>query len=199
LFPAAYIAASAPLCALLSIGLAFFFRAVKREYLDQDTLAFVTASRPTKTNNDRRKTAVPFGTTRKSSIPSGEVLQMIEISTAQTQGLFPIQEEELTFPNHLGTIRALRVTENLKNNEIFGPSCLALIRLHGSTTYPPVFNMSGVEAPGSFERVLMQTDLRGLWYEFSLACESTILTVCGPVPFKHAGFIPGGDFESAQR
>ena len=58
---------------------------------------------------------------------------MIEISTAQTQGLFPIQEEELTLPNRLATIRALRVTENLENNEVFGPSCLALIRLHGST------------------------------------------------------------------
>src|SRR5271167_1870721 len=51
-----------------------------------------------------------------------------------------------TFPNHLATIRALRVTENLKNNEVFGPSCVALIRLHRSTTSPPVFNMPGVEA-----------------------------------------------------
>src|SRR5215469_2979298 len=67
----------------------------------------------------------------------------------------------------------------------------------GSTTYPPVFNMPGAEAP--LERVSMQTNLRHLCYDFSLACESTILTVSGPVLFQHAGFIPRGDFESAQR
>jgi hypothetical protein len=135
LFPAARIVPPAPLRTLLSIGLTFFFCALKRRYLDQDTLAFVAATRPTKTNNHRRKTAVPFGTTRESSIPSGEVLQMIQISTAQTQGLFPIEEEELTLPNHLATIRALGVTKNLENNEVFGPSCHALFRAHGSTTY----------------------------------------------------------------
>jgi len=66
----------------LSIGLAFFFCALKRRYLDQDTLAFVTATGPAKANNDRRKTAVLFGATRKGGITSGEVLQIIEISTA---------------------------------------------------------------------------------------------------------------------
>jgi len=133
LFPAAYIAAFAPLRALLSIGLAFFFCVLKRGHLDQDTLAFVTATRPTKTDHDRRKAAVLFGTTRQGSVPPGEVLQMIEISAAQTQGFFPIQEEEFTLPNRLATIRALRVTKNIENDEIFGPYGFALIRLHGST------------------------------------------------------------------
>lgn len=123
---------------------------------------------------------------------------MIEISTAHTQGLFPIQEEELTFPNHFATILAFRVTKNLENNEVFGPSCFALIRFHGST-YPPLFNMPGAEAPVPYERVSMQTNLRHLCYDFSLACESMILTVSGPVLFQHAGFIARGNFESAQR
>jgi len=83
LFPTAHIVPPAPCRALLSIGLAFFFCALKRRYLDQDTLAFVTATGPAKANNDRRKTAVLFGATRKGGITSGEVLQMIEISTAQ--------------------------------------------------------------------------------------------------------------------
>jgi len=120
LFPAEQIVPPAPLRTLLSIGLTFFFCALKRRYLDQDTLAFVAAPGPTKTNNNRRKTAMPFGTTRESSIPSGEVLQMIEISTAQTQGLFSLQEEEVTLRNHLATIRALRIAEDLENNQVLG-------------------------------------------------------------------------------
>ena len=40
LFPTAYIVPPAPCRALLSIGLAFFFCALKRRYLDQDTLAW---------------------------------------------------------------------------------------------------------------------------------------------------------------
>ncbi|OLB32480.1 MAG: hypothetical protein DMG41_16105 [Acidobacteria bacterium] len=63
--------------------MAFFFCSLKRRYLDQDALALVAATRPAKANNDRRKTAVLFGTTCKGGIPSGEVLQMIEVSTAQ--------------------------------------------------------------------------------------------------------------------
>jgi hypothetical protein len=120
LFPAAHIVPPAPLCTLLSVGLTLFFCALKRRYLDQDTLAFVADTGPTKTNNNRRKTAMLFGTTRESGVASGEVFQMIQISTAQTQGLFPLQEEELTLPNHRATIRALGVTENLENNEVFG-------------------------------------------------------------------------------
>jgi hypothetical protein len=120
LFPAEQIVPPAPLRALLSIGLTFFFCALTRRYLDQDTLAFVTATGPTKTNNNRRKTAMPFGTTRESSITSGEVLQMIEISTVQTQGLFPFQEEEVTLRNHLATIRALGIAEDLENNQVLG-------------------------------------------------------------------------------
>ena len=53
LFPTAHIVPPAPCRALLSIGLAFFFCALKRRYLDQDTLAFVTATGPAKANNDR--------------------------------------------------------------------------------------------------------------------------------------------------
>jgi hypothetical protein len=160
LFPAARIVLPAPLRTLLSIGLTFFFCALKRGCLDQDTLAFVAASRPTKTNNNRRKTAVPLGTTSQSSIPSGEVLQVIQISTIQTQGFLPVQEEELALQNHLTTIGALRVTENVENNEVFGPAWLGLIRVHGSATYPPV--LPGVVAPGFLERVSMQTNLRHL-------------------------------------
>src|SRR5215472_2649753 len=83
LFPASHLVLPRPGRALLSIGLAFLFRALKRRYLDQDTLAFVTATGPAKANNHRRKTAVLFGTTRKGGITPGEVLQMIEISTGQ--------------------------------------------------------------------------------------------------------------------
>jgi len=140
LFPTAHIVPPGSGRAHLGIGLAFFFCALKRRYLDQDTLAFVTATGPAKTNNDRRKTAVLFGTTRKGGITSGEVLQMIEISTAQAQCLFPIQEEELTLPNHLATTRALRITEDLENNQVlglWGGFGFALMCLHGSTTYLP--------------------------------------------------------------
>jgi hypothetical protein len=120
LFPAAHIVTPAPGGALLSVGLAFFFGALKRRYLGQDALAFVAAAGPAETNNDRRKTAVLFGTTRKGSITSEEVLQVIEISTAQAQCSFPIQEEELTLPNHLAATRALRIAEDLENNQVFG-------------------------------------------------------------------------------
>ena len=118
LFPTAHIAPPGPGRAHLSIGLAFFFGAFKRRYLDQDTLAFVTATGSAKTHNDGRKTAVLFGTTRKGGITSGEVLQVIEISTAQAQCLFPSQEEELTHAKHLATTRALRITEDLENNQV---------------------------------------------------------------------------------
>jgi len=84
LFRAALIASTTPRCALLGIGAAFFFCALKRRYLNQDTLAFVTATGPAKTNNHSRKTAVLLRAARKSSITPGEVLQMIEISTADS-------------------------------------------------------------------------------------------------------------------
>jgi hypothetical protein len=83
LFPAAHLVLTAAGRALLSIGLAFFSCSLKRRHLDQDTLALVAATRPAKANNDRRKTAVLFGATCKGGITSGEVLQMIEVSTAQ--------------------------------------------------------------------------------------------------------------------
>jgi len=82
LFPASQLILLRPGRALWSIGLAFFFCALKRRYLDQNTLAFVTATGSAEANNHRRKAAVLFGTTRKGGITSGEVLQMIEISTA---------------------------------------------------------------------------------------------------------------------
>ena len=83
LCPASQLVLPRPGRALWSIGLAFFLCALKRRHLDQNTLAFITATGPAKANNHGRKTAVLFGTTRKGGITSGEVLQMIEISTAQ--------------------------------------------------------------------------------------------------------------------
>jgi len=46
---------------------------------------------------------------------------------------------------------------------------------------------------GPLESVSMQTNLRHLYYDFSLACQSALLTVCGPLLFQHAGFILRGD------
>jgi hypothetical protein len=83
LFPASHLVLPRAGRALLSIGLAFFFCALKSSYLDQDTLAFVTATGPAKANNHRGKAAVLFGTARKGGITAGEVFEMIEISTAQ--------------------------------------------------------------------------------------------------------------------
>jgi hypothetical protein len=83
LFPTADIVTPGPRGTRLSVGLAILLCALKRRYLDQDTLAFVAATGPAETHNHGRKTTVLFGTTRKGSIASGEVLQMIEISTAQ--------------------------------------------------------------------------------------------------------------------
>jgi len=83
LFRAAQFAPTASCSALLGIAEAFFFCALKRGNLDQNTLAFVTATGPAKTNNDYRKIAVLLRPACKSGITPREVLQMIEISTAQ--------------------------------------------------------------------------------------------------------------------
>jgi len=62
-----------------------------------------------------------------------------------------------------------------------------------------VVSMPGAAVLGPLESVSMQTNLRHIHYDFSLACQSAMLTVCGPLLFQHAGFILRGDFESAQR
>ena len=54
--------------------------------------------------------------------------------------MFPIQEEELALRKPFATTRALRISENLENNQVFGPYCgcsVALVCLHSSTRYSP--------------------------------------------------------------
>jgi hypothetical protein len=103
-------------------------------FFDQDALAFIVAPGPAESDDHRGKSAVLLGASCECSIPTGQVDQVIEIGACKTQWPFIFHEEEITLPQSLTALDALRVTENGKDYKVLRRRILefgfALLSLH---------------------------------------------------------------------
>jgi hypothetical protein len=106
--------------ALRSIRETFFFGALKRRLFHQDALALVSATRSAEANDNCRESAVLFSAACEGSVPPGKVDQMIEVGATQAKRAFTFHEEQTTVRQLFATPRALRSTEDVKDDEVFG-------------------------------------------------------------------------------
>ncbi len=111
LFNTAHFLALAPSRPLVGIQNAFVYGFVECGFFDQDALAFIMAPSLAEADDHRRKLTVLRGASCESSITTGQIDEVIEISACEAQRPFFCHEEKIALPQCLTALDTLRVAE----------------------------------------------------------------------------------------